>query len=349
MNLVRQLFNLRPEILTKGEVGVEVEIEGENLPRAPKQWVSTHDGSLRGEGREYVLRVPLSKEDAFKALDSLERAYERNETISYQSIRESVHIHINVQDMEILHLFNFITLYLTLEEILVSYCGPSREGNLFCLRASDAKYLPRALKGLILSKNFRGFADDNFRYASMNISSIPKFGSLEFRAMRGTTDFSEIKTWIELLLLVKNKSFEYLNPTQIIQSVSEAEYETFVRGVLGEYFYLFKDKDVEGMARRGVRNAQIIAYATDWDNYIQSFQNNIFFGVGTKKLGLEDNLLDEVNIPVPQVNPRPARGLDRVEARGVNWGEVFANQMALAGGGGRRDRFEPEEEVENEG
>lgn len=280
MNRIKEIFGIPKELHCKGDLGIEVEIEGANLPRAVKGWVRTQDGSLKGESAEYVLQKPLNKKEAFEALDLLAKAYQESGTRSPGSIRESVHIHVNVQDFTIHQLYNFITCYLILEEILISYCGQHREGNLFCLRASDAKFLLVALKALTRARNFRGFATDDLRYASMNLAAIPKYGSLEFRSMRGTTNFEEIKTWINLLLQVKEYALRFETPVHIIQTFSEAEYGRFVEGALGEYYHLFaKLPGLSEMAKRGMRNAQSIAYAVDWDTYARSFQHNIFLGL----------------------------------------------------------------------
>lgn len=45
---MQQLMGVSP---TKGDVGIEIEVEGRNLPRAADGWRMEHDDSLRN-GRE---------------------------------------------------------------------------------------------------------------------------------------------------------------------------------------------------------------------------------------------------------------------------------------------------------
>ena len=59
---------------TKGDYGVEVEVEGN--PRwessSNKLWSVTTDGSMKVDtSREYVLRRPLNKDSVFVAVDEL--------------------------------------------------------------------------------------------------------------------------------------------------------------------------------------------------------------------------------------------------------------------------------------
>lgn len=310
MNHIKDIFSIPKDRLQKGEIGIEIEIEGDDLPHESKTWVKTQDGSLRGNSAEYVLRKPLDRKEAFDALDLLEDQYQRYGTVSNGSIRESIHIHINVQDLTLLQFYNFLTMYLVLEEVLITFCGPQREGNLFCLRASDAKYLLKALKDLTVTKAFKNFANDDFRYAAVNIVAVPKYGSLEFRSMRGTTDFQAVKTWIDLLLRVKNYSLEFDDPTAIIEAFSEGDYGLFVSQALGPLYALFSDrKDLNFLAKQGMRNAQTIAYAVDWKEYVGSIENNIFLGIaqafeppqrGVPEPEWDEPMgMDEVVIPAP--------------------------------------------------
>src|SRR5690554_4898477 len=117
---IRKLMRL-PE--TQGDVGVEIEVEGSNLPRTGEHWIVTQDGSLRGESCEYVLRQPLSLPETKEALAYLSRRYEETGAEIADSPRCGVHIHVNCQELTIIQLYNFMTLYLILEDLLVRWCG----------------------------------------------------------------------------------------------------------------------------------------------------------------------------------------------------------------------------------
>lgn len=56
MNVI-DFYGNKPQ---EGSYGIEIEVEGVNLPAvANNVWTTTHDGSLRGESAEYVLKKPL--------------------------------------------------------------------------------------------------------------------------------------------------------------------------------------------------------------------------------------------------------------------------------------------------
>ena len=132
MKTVREWMRVRN---TEGDVGIEVEVEGNNLPHIDEYWNVTHDGSLRGEALEYVFKRPLELSKAKEALDYLGHHLSKKNVSVLDSGRCGVHVHINCQKLSIVELYNFFTLNFILEDLLTAFCGESRVGNLFCLRA----------------------------------------------------------------------------------------------------------------------------------------------------------------------------------------------------------------------
>jgi hypothetical protein len=268
MKTVMQWFGLPRGRKTKGDVGIEIEVEGVNLPKLTKFWKNEHDGSLRGpENIEYVLEQPMSLDGARKALDYLDKTYTESKTEVHDTVRAGVHVHVNVQDLNIIELYNFMTLYVVLEEVLVKFCGPYREGNLFCLRTCDADYLLYELSYAAQKKAFVGLVSDQLRYASMNVKALGTYGSLEFRAMRGTRDLDLIYKWAEVLVSLREMAKTYENPQKIIEGFSEGEAQGFIRHTLGDNHKLFLCDGYERMLCDGMRRAQDIAYCVDWNDY----------------------------------------------------------------------------------
>lgn len=265
MKNVMSVFGIPAELKVAGDVGVEIEVEGRNLPPGNRYWRRDHDGSLRGaENAEYVLKQPLTLPQLKIALKSLAIDYKTCKSTIDDSVRAGVHVHVNVQDLTITQLYNYITLYLVFEELLTKYCGSTREGNLFCLRACDAEWLIQALQYAAQSRRFRTLVTDDLRYAAINVKALGTYGSLEFRAMRSTKDFDVIQTWAEVLVLLREKAKEYFEPTDIINGFSEGESSTFLTQIFGEYAELFKFDGYERALTRGVRIAQEVAFCTNW-------------------------------------------------------------------------------------
>lgn len=157
---------------------------------------------------------------------------------------------------------NFVSLYLILEDLLVKFCGEDREGNLFCLRARDAEGLIDALVLAVQKDSLTGLQNDNYRYASVNLSAIKKYGSVEFRAMRTPKDFDIINTWISLLLSVYDKAAEHPDIANLIEGISYQGADRFLDQVFGKQAALLDCNGKDELLMEGVRRVQDIAYAS---------------------------------------------------------------------------------------
>jgi len=284
MKLVKEIFNIPLLKHTKGEIGIEIEVEGENLPVASDLWRVDHDGSLKSaENCEYVLRKPLPRNEAEDALVDMYKKLNAKGTRMDESVKAGIHIHLNVQDYTLTEMLNFVTTYLLFEEVLVRYCGEFREGNHFCMRSSDAPYVINYLVDSIKDCAFGRLDDDIIRYCSINLMSLSKYGSLEFRAMRSTPSLGVVLTWIDMLTAVKEFALKFKNPVGIITRYSELDLQAYLHeafGGLANNFVVMQD--VEGMVRNGMRNAQEVAYCVNWDKAFEGIEDNIFYDVDQK-------------------------------------------------------------------
>jgi len=262
---------------TKGLLGVEIEVEGHRLPRNVNGWRRHNDGSLRGdENAEYVLPRPLSKIDTTKALTGLWASFKQNDSHIEESFRAGVHVHLNVQDLTPIQLFTLITLYLVLEGPLTKYCGEDREGNHFCMRSSDAEYLTYALSKAVKDDNMYSLQTDVLRYGALNVTSLFKYGSLEFRAMRSTAKLKPIVDWVHIIAKLKEASLNFADPTDVLHAISAGGEKYFLERVFDEYSYLFIDQPkLNKSIRTGLLNAQDVAYSRDW-NKVTGEDLNIF-------------------------------------------------------------------------
>jgi hypothetical protein len=266
MTSMRQIYDLTRRT---GDFGVEIEVEADNLPDQVDGFNKEHDGSLRGEAAEFVFTGPCSKEKAFKHLDRLYKAYGARGTRLNNSYRCSVHVHVNVQEFNPLQLANFFILYATFEEYLVKYCGEPREGNLYCLRLRDAEYPAQVFLKAVQNNSFHQFATDRLKYSAVNLAAIPKFGSLEFRAMRGADTAEEIKIWIGLLDKLRTAALTYAHPSEIMGELSQQSPEGFARSVFGELFEKVPfTGNWEDVVYENIRFVQEIAYQPNYERYL---------------------------------------------------------------------------------
>lgn len=228
---VANKLNMPRRKLKEGLLGVEVEVEGEGLPFVDDDdWRTEQDHSLRGESYEYVMREPRSLEETETCLNSL--ANRLSDSTYYETPRAGVHVHVNVQDLNVVQLFNVITATYLLETILTKYCGSHREGNLFCLRVSDASYQAMVVKRAAESHNLGVFNNDMIRYSALNLTSLHKYGSIEYRAMRSTSDFNVIKVWCNVLANIRKESSTFDTPLDVVSMALRAP-ESFAYKMLG--------------------------------------------------------------------------------------------------------------------
>lgn len=263
---ISDYFSWKQPIKIGKEIGIEVEVESNNeLPTIINgfpEWLAKNDGSLRGPfNKEYVTNGVLSISEYKKCIDGLYEALEIPKI--NDSRRCGVHIHLNVREYEIEKVFNIITIYLMLENLLIKWAGKNREGNLFCLRAKDAEYL---VYKLIDDKKRGVFKDtlvyEDFKYASINVSTISKFGSLEFRALETPQDKNKIIKWIKILLSVKNYALNVNDIEKEFYKLSKNGIASYIENIFDSVIAkeLIKIPNYNELVIDSVREAQPIGY-----------------------------------------------------------------------------------------
>lgn len=258
-----------PYVGAEREVGIEIECEGHNLDIPLRYfWEKHQDGSLRGESIEYVLKKPIPRGSTLKALEYLSKNLEDNQSRVDISYRTSVHVHLNSQHMKIRDIINQICLYICFEELLLEFCGNARVGNLFCLRVSDAENFLQSVRRFIRSGALRCITNDDLRYCAINVAALGKYGSLEFRSLRGTTDPQLIQQWISMLLDIRDAAQLYDNPQRICEEMSHLGPVDFICKVFSaeNAAILLQQDGISERMFNSVRLAQDIAYCIpSWD------------------------------------------------------------------------------------
>lgn len=279
-----------------GEVGIEVEMEGKNIYHAPipPYWRHDKDGSLRGDCAEFILRSPIPRDKVNEALDLLFKTLEVNNTkLRKDSPNTSVHVHLNVQKWTLKQVCNFICVWYILEELLVGWCGEDRTGNVFCLRGADAEAVLFRLSNALKYGNYMKLGDQNgLRYAALNYTSLSKFGSLEVRSLAGVYDKDVIKTWIDILLDIKDFSEKFESPSDVIKEYSQAGAGEFLKMACPRWHGLIKTKDFRDQMHEGMRLIQGVAYCVNWEK------------AKKKEEVLVDQGLQNLNLAPPNGQPR---------------------------------------------
>lgn len=249
----------------KGDVGLEIEVEGRRLPRQLENWNTVHEGSIGGRDMafEYVLKGPMTLSKTSESLKELNRAYAEKESVLADAYRAGTHVHINCQKLTLLQAFNFVALSLCLEPIILRDCGQERVGNLFCLQAVDAEgYIASLSRAFTDEEGFRRLDQNNVKYSAVNAAPMATFGSLEFRCMRSTADPKILMPFIRKLLKIRKYACELRNPVEIMNKFSIMGASDFISEVLEEPIELSPEE--EAAMWDSIRVVQDLAYCREW-------------------------------------------------------------------------------------
>jgi hypothetical protein len=275
----RKIVDLYDVRAQAGDVGIEIEMEGVGLAMLTEHGMGKHgadwpwqykaDGSLRGESCEWVLNRPVAKDKVNTVLSMLWESKDALRGARFNPSRRcGVHIHMNVQDLTELQVFNLIGTYLAFENLMVRWAGEDRQGNLFCLRASDARELIDALVQAKQAGNLNVAMTDQIRYASVNINSIGRYGSLEFRALGTPAEPQKISQWVRMLYCIRDLSLEFKSLRDLLYTLSASNAKEMIARTFGPRSVLRNIEGKEEMLRDGMRNVQdlLITHASHMRN-----------------------------------------------------------------------------------
>ena len=256
----------------QGTVGIEIEVEGKTeLPFIEDStWTSKKEDSLRYYGMEYINTKPMKLEGKKEKIKKLCDKINEFEVIK-DSPRTSVHVHVNVSNYDVLHIYNAMCAFWIFESLLAAYCGEDREGNLFCLRLKDAESVIDYIIRDAESKTPFANLTDKVRYAGLNTNAVRKFGSLEIRLHGGSTDPDVIDEWsTEMATLIKNAG-AWTNPEKLFDSLVALDKRTFMSRFFSDKFCkkLREVPNWTDMIDESAAMVCVLAYYHDWDKWIE--------------------------------------------------------------------------------
>lgn len=232
VKLHQSLGNSTPK---KGSFGVELEIEGVELPLRIEGWAVHNEGSLRGHAREYVTAGAFDREHLSVLLDVLTSTFQAYGSRPRFSYRAGTHIHKNMQTRTPDSIIRSIILWCIVEPLFLKLCGPNRDGNLFCLSAYDTGEMHIWLRNVFReyqeNQNHHRVFLQRGKYASLNVDQLYGFGTLEVRALANSWDKNEILRWCDYIDAIL-KDHE-MHPNEMIRQ-ADTEPENFLRKIFGD-------------------------------------------------------------------------------------------------------------------
>lgn len=227
-------------------IGTGIEIEVENclvVPGLSRMWEITEDPSLRNNGAEYRSRYGTRIYELWDMLrnfrDMVDTARKEHGKQFFDfSERTSIHVHLDVRNFTTDQLKNFIWLYILLENPLFKFADESRKHNVFCVPLRESNMLGRY-------EHIQSYLNEWSRYCALNLQSVSKFGTVEFRHMSGRSNPRDIYLWTLLLGLIQTAAWQY-DTGQLWREIQElkssSQYDRLLSSVfMGATKFLYWD------------------------------------------------------------------------------------------------------------
>lgn len=211
------LVEIGPEVVTRDFItGCEYEIEEIlSLGGLNMDVVSVvEDPSLRNNGREFTT-PPLNFEGQLFYFEHIHEELKLGK--NPYSDRTSIHVHVNVRELTVDEVKQFVLTYALLEPLFFEYVGEVRKGSIYCVPLNYT-YLPSIYK-----YNLQTLHSKWHKYTAFNILPLSEYGTVEFRHMYGTGNLETFKFWLGCL----KELYTFIESTQGFDILSVISDESF--------------------------------------------------------------------------------------------------------------------------
>lgn len=187
------------------DVGIELEIEGHNLPGTVPHWTVKSEGSLQ-EGLEYITK-PIKIDAVETYVHNLNSYIKTVNGKIKPSYRCSTHIHLNCSTDTVANTLGTFVIFTMFEPIFLTLCGNQRNGNLFCMSSYDTGEVIQSFDNLCRNFNrasLDGFGFQRGKYSALNLDHLYDFGTLEARFFPLSLDGAQVREWASWLMNCKD-------------------------------------------------------------------------------------------------------------------------------------------------
>lgn len=176
--------------------GAELEVEGvvdfHSARMIEKNIGVTDDGSLRNNGREFLL-PPATLEDSVELFKFTHQCLFFDEDSEPFSERTSVHVHVNCMFSSSQQIKNLLFLYAIFEPLAFAFAGQERADNIHCV----------PLNNTVMPSNYslslESLVDRWHKYTAFNLLPLRELGTVEFRHLGGTNDPVRYAAWLKFI------------------------------------------------------------------------------------------------------------------------------------------------------
>ena len=139
---------------------------------------------------------------------------------------------------------------------------------------------------------------EGLHYGGLNAHALQKFGSIEVRTMRGTTDPDTLITWLNVVRRLYDLSAEFKDPRDIMGLFSSEGPTYFLQSILGDYAGVIRNNipytedQVRDAMFEGIRLAQQLCYCRDWGQFQERDkpEEDVFWRITKKSQTLQEAL-----------------------------------------------------------
>mgnify|MGYP001264404857 CR=1 FL=1 len=163
--------------------------------------VTEHRNYSRGTGFGGELVSPVLRGHAgFAELEQVLAALNSVAGVTGDDVRCGLHVHLGWRGINVQHVKNIVQRYAHHEQSIDAWMSPSRRANnsRWCSSIAGNGYPLRTVASH--SGSLSSMAGLAGRYYKVNLQSLSRYTTVEFRQHQGTTDYSKISSWIKFLM-----------------------------------------------------------------------------------------------------------------------------------------------------
>ena len=263
MKVGNVIINHRADQFPTDSYGLEIEMESEGRLPDEGEFREQRDGSLRGgNAKEYVLRHPASSlEDLVRKIESFYMGFSHKIAPSY---RAATHLHMNVMNNTFMEVANILFKYYAVEEVFAYHFNPDRYENPFSLNLKSAEFPIISFLSMLRKKSAAELNNDDLRYSSLNLASLTRKGTMEFRAFETSSEVRPLLQWVEGISSLKRETCR--SPKHFLEMFNDLATDQFLRSVYGEPIHSLARKvpDYKAVITRSIRNFKVWINEANW-------------------------------------------------------------------------------------
>ena len=217
-----EFIGVNPQVVADAinNAGIEAAFEGYHHSTRP-YWKIVTDASLSqgGHSAGEVVSPILKGETGAR---QLEKVLDAIDTVDGIRVDRScgVHVHLDVNDLTVAQIQNTYSRYSDYESQIDLIMPMSRRGNSSRWCASVKSQKSTVTRKTRKSKS--QLANTTGRYYKVNLQSLTRYGTMEFRQHSGTLNFTKVINWVSFLMAFVDTSASLTQATRTRPSSNRA-------------------------------------------------------------------------------------------------------------------------------